>query len=205
MNASIHPPNELSVPRCYVDLSTNNGFLNSEKSHSTPYTRSRSLGSQCNSPTSLSTHNSRSPSPRPRLQREFAQDIDDVDINPNINIELVDSGDSPSLPDRESQPFGSTGPLSAPGTPMHGGRYKYRSLTRPPSQGDSDESGHLQVPLSRARGLSLPESMEESITKNNSYLLRQFNIKGKKVIHLGDSYQHRARSNTSINFYGSWG
>ena len=37
--------------------------------------------------------------------------------------------------------------------------------------------GHLRVPLVRARGTSLPNGMEESLTKNNSYLLRQYNIK----------------------------
>ena len=30
------------------------------------------------------------PSLRPRLQRESAQDVDDGDISPNINVELVD-------------------------------------------------------------------------------------------------------------------
>ena len=38
-------------------------------------------------------------------------------------------------------------------------------------------SGHLRVPLVRTRGISLPNGMEESLTKNNSYLLRQYNIK----------------------------
>ena len=33
------------------------------------------------------------------------------------------------------------------------------------------------MPLVRTRGISLPNGMEESLTKNNSYLLRQFNIK----------------------------
>ena len=33
------------------------------------------------------------------------------------------------------------------------------------------------MPLVRTRGISLPNGMEESLTKNNSYLLRQYNIK----------------------------
>ena len=33
------------------------------------------------------------------------------------------------------------------------------------------------MPLVRTRGISLPNGMEESLSKNNSYLLRQFNIK----------------------------
>ena len=53
---------------------------------------------------------------------------------------------------------------------------------RSPSRTDSAESGgggHLRVPPNRirARGISLPDGMEESLTKNNSYLLRQYNIK----------------------------
>jgi len=47
--------------------------------------------------------------------------------------------------------------------------------------------------------------MEESLTKNNSYLLRQYNIKGKKVIHLGDSYYSRGSSVASINSNSSNG
>ena len=209
VNASIHPPNELSVPRCYPDPIRNAAVSNSDRSRqNAPYRRSRSMGSQFNSQTSFSSIHSPSPWPRPRLQRESAQDIDDADINPNINIELVDSNNSPSIQDSESQPFRSRSPLlqrSAPGTPMHRGCYTFRSQSKSPSRADSDESGHLQVPLSRARGISLPDSMEESLTTHNSYLLRQFNIKGKKVIHLGDSYQRRAGSNTSINSNGSWG
>ena len=62
--ASIHPPNELSLPRCYPDLASPSLLKNSPSS----------LISSCSSP-------SRSPSPaspsllgpRPRLRRERAQ------------------------------------------------------------------------------------------------------------------------------------
>ena len=39
------------------------------------------------------------------------------------------------------------------------------------------------MPLNRirARGISLPDGMEESLTKNNSYLLRQYNIKASSL------------------------
>ena len=74
---------------------------------------------------------------------------------------------------------------------------------------DSEDSAgrgdHLRVPLSRARGVSLPDGMEESLARNKSYLLRQFNIKGRKVIHLGDSYQSRAGSLASLNSHSSHG
>lgn len=198
VNASIHPPNELSVPRCYGDTIANAGLISPARSLSNaPYKRSRSLGSQSSSQKALNTL---SPLLRPRLKRGQAQDIaDEEDITPNINIELADSGDSLSLQGRwchshRSKPVCQR---SAPGTPMHRGSYSSRS----PSRADSDESGYLRVPLNRARGVSLPESMEESITKHNSYLLRQFNIKGKKVISLGDCYQRSG----SLSSYGSGG
>ena len=53
-----------------------------------------------------------------------------------------------------------------------------------PPRADSGESGgggHLRVPLQRTRGISLPNGMEESLTKNNSYLLRQYNIKASSL------------------------
>jgi len=42
------------------------------------------------------------------------------------------------------------------------------------------------------RGKSLPEDMENTLDKDSLYLLKQFNIQGRKVIHLGDSYRHRS-------------
>jgi hypothetical protein len=50
----------------------------------------------------------------------------------------------------------------------------------------------LKVPLSRARGASLPDGLEETLDRGNLYLLRQFSIQGRKVVHLGDSYHPRS-------------
>lgn len=67
---------------------------------------------------------------------------------------------------------------SAPGTPLRSPRAKSsRSCSRSPSRTNSEESGHLRVPLVRARGISLPDGMEESLTQHKSYLRRQYNIK----------------------------
>jgi hypothetical protein len=41
--------------------------------------------------------------------------------------------------------------------------------------------------------------MEETLGGTNLYLLRQFNIQGRKVVHLGDSYHTRAGSSISVN------
>ena len=108
--ASKHPPNELSVPRCYPDQNAFLGPGNSETVYQRP----------------------RSQLPRPCLQRESAQDIEDVDLKPNINIDLVDQDSRHSLSIStkkrlflqvsKSQPFGSNSPLiqrSAPGTPLY--------------------------------------------------------------------------------------
>ena len=64
VKASIHPPNELSVPRCYPDP---NAFLGSGNSEPV---------SQC----------SQSQLPRPCLRRESAQDIEDVDLMPILSL-----------------------------------------------------------------------------------------------------------------------
>ena len=220
VNASKHPPNELSVPRCYTDpFQIGTPSINSSRSlpHS-PFKRSQSIGYQTqeapkyNSLRSLPSTSSCSPSSRPRLRRESAQDIDDIEMNPDINIELADEKTNNLLPvsnrrylrlsaSSVSQPFRSRSPIhqcSAPGTPM---TQWVGKQSRTPSRSPSDESGHLQVPLSRTRGISLPDGMEDSIRKNNLYLLRQFNIRGSKVIHLGDSYQQREISSNSIHSY----
>ncbi|XP_023340502.1 uncharacterized protein LOC111710619 [Eurytemora carolleeae] len=219
VKASIHPPNELSVPRCYPDASTrvlvepqaaaNNqkNYLRS-KSVSSPYAPGRSLISQ----RSLGSPGSRPSSPRPRLRRESAQEIEDGDYTPGASLE-------PGA-DRQFKQPGSIGtkglsvynhqvprcpspllqprlPLhrSAPGTPST--HFSVPRSSRSPCRTPSDES-YLKVPYIRTRGTSLPESMEDSIS-DNLYLLRQFNIRGKKVVHVGDSFQTRARSNSSVN------
>ena len=55
------------------------------------------------------------------------------------------------------------------------------------------------MPLNRirARGISLPDGMEESLTKNNSYLLRQYNIKASRS-YLMDRLKNR---NTKVMNY----
>ena len=185
VNASIHPTNFGFVRRSYSEMNC-----------------------LCQS------NSSRRPSARPRLRRASAQDIEDVDIKPNISIELVDK-DSDNLMSVyikkrvnlgvSASQFSSRFPLhqrSAPGTPIHN---RYRRSSKHPSRTDGDESGHLRVPLSQARGVSLPDELEERVNKNNLCLLRQFNIKGRKVIRVGNFYQQRSSSNTSINSNISWG
>ena len=157
----------------------------------------------------------RCPSGRPRLRRASAQDIEDFDINPNISIELVDKDSDNSISMSARKPlnlavsalksFSFGVPLhqrSAPGTPVH---HRYPRSWRYPSRTDSDESGHLTVPLSQARGVSLPDELEESNNPSKLCLLRQFNIKGRKVIRVGNFYQQRSSSNTSISSNISWG
>ena len=193
VNASTHPPNELSVPRCYPDP---NAFLGSGNSEPV-------------------SQRSRSQLPRPCLRRESAQDIEDVDLKPNINIELVDQDSRHSLSIStkkrlflqvsKSQPFGSNSPLmqrSAPGTPLHYRHNKRRTKSR--YRTDSDESGHLRVPLSKTGGISLPDGMDDQSNTSDAYLLRHFDIKGRKVLHLGDFYRPRASSYTSLHSNFSW-
>ena len=216
MKASIHPPNELSVPRCYPEpTQINTPTINSPGSlpYSPNIRRQPTKQQSHEAPkyNSLQSVHSTSSSPsRPRLRRESAQDMDDSDINPNINIELAEQETNNFLAvtsrryfrlgvssfSQSSRSRSSLNQRSAPGTPMNHCVGKY---SRSPSRTPSDESGHLQVPFSRSRGSSLPDGMEDSIMKNNSYLLRQFNIRGRKVVHLGDSYHQRATSTSSIH------
>ena len=204
------------MSRCFPDqVRKGNARFNSSKSLPySEYQRTQSIGHQQHKApmyNSLqSVNSSHSSSSRPRLRRELAQDMDDSDINPNINIDLADHGGKGSLQGtnrgyfrlgESSRSYSSRSKSglnqrSAPGTPMTNYAGKY---TKSPSRTPSDDSGHLQVPFSRARGSSLPDGMNESIMKNNIYLLRQFNIRGRKVVHLGDFYQHRATSSSSIN------
>ena len=41
--------------------------------------------------------------------------------------------------------------------------------------------GFLHVPFSRMRGKSLPEDMENTMDRDSLYLLKQFDIQGRKV------------------------
>ena len=196
--ASIHPPNELSVPRCYSDQTNHSPRRLSGSAPHSPYSRSVSV-----EPVQHSTsHSSLSPryqdlSSRPKLKRETAHDIEDGDFNIWIDQSEKRNTLSPHS-------FLRPGPRhlihqkSAPGTPLFpkrlGGGHKTPSRT--PS--DESSSGLLNVPKPRVRGSSLCEDLDPN-TRNNLYLLRQFNIQGRKVIHLGDSFQHRTASSTSIN------
>jgi len=219
VKASKHPPNELSVvPRCYTPENSTHetirspSLTNRSRTSSVSSRQSSISYSRMSSCKSSGSSRSCSGSPRPQLRRESAQDMEDGEVSPNINIEMVDSYHHQprrrlflTVSDGQQSPnFQQNTRIlhqrSAPGSPMLHCRGA-RSCSRSPSRTDSAESGksHLRVPLVRTRGISLPNGMEESLTKNNTYLLRQFNIKGRKVIHIGDSYHSRGSSNTSIN------
>ena len=195
VKASVHPPNELSVPRCYPDP-----FFSGKQKR---FQRSKSA---CSS-TILEQTNSLRPSstsypssPRPRLQRESAQDMEDCDVSYNSSDKQspISSHSHYSLYSLSPQLSRTPSPMdykshhifknkSAPGSP---------GIKRTSFHSPSDDSGHLRVPLSRARGASLPEVMEDSLEQNKFYLLKQFNIHGRKVVHMGDSFQQRYTSNS---------
>ena len=194
VKASIHPPNELSVPRCYPEpfLTKKQAVLN----------RSKTV---CSShPDQLRPSSSIPSSPRPRLRRESAQEIDDEDISciSSDRQSLVSSSQYSSLSvspqlSRSPSPMEFKSHLtfqnkSAPGSP---------GTKRISSQVSTDGSGHLRVPLSKMRGSSLPETMDESTESNKVYLMKQFNIQGRKVIHMGDSFQQREQRIRSFGNY----
>ena len=194
VNASVHPPNELSVPRCYPDPYYSEKQKLFQRSKSTSSTSGNLEQSKVFQSSSLSYPSS----PRPCLKRESAQDIDDSDGEISYHCSL-----SPSLYSSQSvspQLSGASSP--SPMVPRH---QIFQNKSAPGSPGTkrisavspSKDPRHLYVPLSKTRGSSLPEVMEESLTRNKFYLLKQFNIKGSKVIHMGDSFQHRDTSNTS--------
>ena len=81
---------------------------------------------------------------------------------------------------------------SAPGTPLNSSHRRLRQQQRAPSaesEGGGREGGgrweggggFLHVPFSRMRGKSLPEDMENTMDRDSLYLLKQFNIQGRKV------------------------
>ena len=175
-------------------------MLNSS-THS-PYSRSMSVdpGKHYKSQTSLSTKYQQLSS-RPKLRRETAHDIEDEDINTAIRRSHSDeTGQSknkltPNMFLKQSKKH-LVHQKSAPGTPLSPKRLD--AIYKTPSRTPSDESsGFLNVPRTRARGSSISGELE--LGGSNTYLLRQFNIQGKKVIHLGDSLHYRATSSTSIN------
>ena len=195
VTASIHPPNELSVPRCYSDQICLSPRRSPGSTPHSPYSRSVSMdpGQHYKSNSSLSPK----VGSRPKLKRETAHDIEDGDFI--LGIEQIEINDirynkntlSPHLLLKpEQRPL--VHQKSAPGTPLSP---KHMCPSRTPS--DESSSGFLNVPQPRVRGSSLCGELDMS--GNNLYLLRQFNIQGKKVIHLGDSFQQRTNSSTSIN------
>ena len=198
VTASIHPPNELSVPRCYSDQGSHSPRRTSGSAPHSPYSRSVSMdpGQHSRSHSSLSSRY-QVVSTRPKLKRETAHDLEDGDFN--IWEEKSDKKHTLS-PHNLLKPGQKhlIHQKSAPGTPMspkHLGAV-HKTPSRTPS--DESSSSFLNVPRPRIRGSSLCEDIDPS-SRNNLYLLRQFNIQGKKVIHLGDSFHHRTASSTSIN------
>ena len=74
---------------------------------------------------------------------------------------------------------------SAPGTPLNSSHRIHRHLRqqqRAPSAEEGAGSAFLHVPFSRMRGKSLPEDMENTLDRDSLYLLKQFNIQGRKVL-----------------------
>ena len=203
VKASMHPPNELSVPRCYPDVLFP-GLAKQKTIH-----RSRSACSSTPEPSQRYRSSSSYPSsPRPRLRREAAQDMEYDDISTDLSDKQ--SPNSSALSASRYSSLSVSPQLSRSPSPMdckYHLSFHHRSapgspgIRRTPSRTPSSELGYLRVPLSRARGTSLPENMEESLTKNKFYLLKQFNIQGGKVINLGDSFQQQDTSNNSINSY----
>jgi hypothetical protein len=198
VKASVHPPNELSVPRCYPEpfySAKQKGFQRSKSAGTSTAEQSQQLR-----PSSLSYPSS----PRPRLRRESAQDMEDVDISYNSSDKQ--SPNSSALSASHFSSLSVSPQISRTPSPIDVRSHLiFQNKSAPGSPGNncmsshtpSDDSGHLRVPMSRARGSSLPESMEESLTKNKFYLLKQFNIQGSKVIHMGDSFQQRDTSNNT--------
>merc|ERR1712227_612231 len=133
-------------------------------------------------------------SQRPKLKRETAQDIEDEDcVNDHKMVHL--SPNSLLKPTKQKQLIHQK---SAPGTPMSPNKkFSLSSHHRTPSRTPSDESstsGYLSEPKQRLRGSSLSGDSELSLSLNNVYLLRQFSIAGRKVIHVGDSLHQRTIS-----------
>ena len=202
MSASIHPPNELSVPRCYPEQNSNSPRRLSGSAPQSPYSRSVSMDPGQH----YKSHSSLSPkyqvSSRPKLKRETAQDFEDGDFHLGIDHSENDhtghkkNSLSPNMFLKPGQKH-LIHQKSAPGTPLYPKRFgaTYKTPSRTPS--DESSSGFLNVPKPRMRGSSFSGDLD--LSGNNLYLLRQFNIQGKKVIHLGSSLQHRTASSTSIN------
>ena len=160
MNASIHPPNELSLPRCYPEPR-----LGSKSSPNSPYSRSLSMEPVLRSKTLSPLGQKYKLHQRPKLKRETAQDFEDGDqqaeqgredlrsnsLSPNVFLK-------PTVRKLIHQ-------KSAPGTPMSPQRYNQSG--RGPSRSPSDDSspGYLSVPKHRLRGSSISGEAQLSLRK----------------------------------------
>ena len=159
MNASIHPPNELSLPRCYPEPR-----LGSKSSPNSPYSRSLSMEPNLRAKTKSGLGQKYKVQQRPKLKRETAQDFEDGDqqaeqgredlrcnsLSPNIFLK-------PTVRKLIHQ-------KSAPGTPMSPQRYS--QCGRGPSRSPSDDSsGYLSVPKQRLRGSSISGEDQLSLRK----------------------------------------
>ena len=152
MNASIHPPNELSLPRCYQD--NQNARINTKSTPSSPYSRSISMDPLQRNKANLSPRYKMSG--RPKLKRETAQDFEDgdVQIDPSSDQRSMHTL-SPNIHLKQGKQKHLIHQKSAPGTPMSPKRFTFSNRT--PSRTPSDESstsGYLSVPKQRLRGSS---------------------------------------------------
>ena len=139
---------------------------------------------------------------RPKLKRETAQDFEDGDFHPGIELSEEKGHKKHTLsPNLFLKPVQKhlVHQKSAPGTPLSPKRIGATFQTSSRTSSDDSSSGFLNVPKPRMRGSSFSGDSDTSLSQNNLYLLRQFSIQGKKVIHVGDSLQHRTVSSNSIN------
>ena len=154
MNASIHPPNELSLPRCYPD----NTRMSNKSTPSSPYSRSLSMDPLQRNKSSLSPKYKMSQ--RPKLKRETAQDFEDGDIHLDHNFDHRSMNTlSPHILLKQNKKQ-LIHQKSAPGTPLSPKRFNFS--TRTPSRTPSDESstsGYLSVPKQRMRGSSFSHDL----------------------------------------------
>ena len=159
MNASIHPPNELSLPRCYPEPR-----LGSKSSPNSPYSRSLSMEPVLRSKTLSPLGQKYKLHQRPKLKRETAQDFEDGDQQAELGREDLRSNSlSPNIflkPTARKLIHQK----SAPGTPMSPQRFN--QCGRAPSRSPSDDSsGYLSVPKQRLRGSSISGDAQLSLRK----------------------------------------
>ena len=156
---------KISVPRCYTpENSTTHetirspSLANRSRTSSVSSRQSSISYSRMSSCKSSGSSRSCSGSPRPQLRRESAQDMEDGEVSPNINIEMVESYHHQprrrlflTVSDGQQSPnFQQNTRIlhqrSAPGSPMLHCRGA-RSCSRSPSRTDSAESGKFLFTL----------------------------------------------------------